>query len=139
MESLEQEVNHPNHYTSHESGIETIQITRWLPCDLGNAWKYCTRYEDKGTPKKDLMKLVWYMNDYEANFINESYDVINPFSVPEKILNLMETVIEYEPVIPVKEMFKVLLKIVKEQKIANVAEYNSAIDGIKQLSENFSK
>ena len=29
-QTLEQEVNEPKHYRSHESGIEAIEITRWL-------------------------------------------------------------------------------------------------------------
>ena len=56
--TLEEEVNHPKHYTSHESGIQAIEITRYLIGDLSNAWKYAMRYEDKKTPKKDLQKLT---------------------------------------------------------------------------------
>jgi hypothetical protein len=36
-------VNHPEHYTVHPSGIETIQVTRHMNFNLGNAMKYIWR------------------------------------------------------------------------------------------------
>lgn len=57
-------VNHPQHYTTHPSGVETIEITRELPFDLGNAWKYLMRFRYKGKPLEDLHKAVWYLRDY---------------------------------------------------------------------------
>lgn len=57
-------VNHPYHYTTHPSGVETIEITRELPFDLGNAWKYLMRFRYKGKPLEDLKKAVWYLKDY---------------------------------------------------------------------------
>ena len=35
-QTLEEEINKPKHYRSHESGIEAIEVTRWLNFDLGN-------------------------------------------------------------------------------------------------------
>ena len=55
-QTLEQEVNEPKHYRSHESGIEAIEITRWLQFDLGNCWKYCMRYRDKERQRKTLRR-----------------------------------------------------------------------------------
>lgn len=57
-------VNHPSHYNEHPSGVETIEIARELPFDLGNAWKYLMRFRYKGTPSDDLKKALWYVNDY---------------------------------------------------------------------------
>ena len=57
-------VNHPSHYVSHPSGVETINITREFEFALGNAWKYLMRFRYKGKPKEDLEKAVWYMTDY---------------------------------------------------------------------------
>lgn len=57
-------VNHPSHYNEHPSGVETIEIARELPFDLGNAWKYLMRFRYKGTPSDDLKKAFWYVNDY---------------------------------------------------------------------------
>ena len=33
----EDKVNHPNHYTSHPSGVECIDIARHYCFDIGNA------------------------------------------------------------------------------------------------------
>lgn len=58
-------VNHPKHYTSHPSGIETIEITRWMNFNLGNSIKYILRSGKKSedTAIQDLEKAVWYIND----------------------------------------------------------------------------
>ena len=55
-------VNHPVHYVSHPSGIETIQITEHMNFCLGNAIKYIMRSELKGKQIEDLKKAVWYLN-----------------------------------------------------------------------------
>lgn len=60
-------VNHPQHYTTHPSCVETIDITRNLQFDLGNAWKYLMRFRYKGNPIEDLKKAVWYLKDYVKN------------------------------------------------------------------------
>ena len=41
-------VNNPVHYTSHPSGVETIEITEHMNFCLGNAIKYIMRSELKG-------------------------------------------------------------------------------------------
>ena len=58
-------VNHPKHYTSHPSGIETIEITRWMNFNLGNSIKYIMRSGKKSedTAIQDLEKAIWYLND----------------------------------------------------------------------------
>ncbi len=54
-------VGHPEHYNSHPSGIETIEITEHLNFCLGNAVKYILRCDLKGKPTEDLEKAVWYL------------------------------------------------------------------------------
>lgn len=67
VKNLEQEdvVNHPKHYTSHPSGIETIEITRWMNFNLGNSIKYILRSGKKSedTAIQDLEKAIWYITD----------------------------------------------------------------------------
>lgn len=67
VKNLEKEdpVNHPKHYTSHPSGIETIEITRWMNFNLGNSIKYILRSGKKSedTAIQDLEKAIWYLND----------------------------------------------------------------------------
>jgi hypothetical protein len=55
-------VNYPQHYTSHPSGIECIQITRHMGFNLGNAMKYIWRADLKNG-LEDLEKAKWYIQD----------------------------------------------------------------------------
>ena len=71
IQSKEDNVNHPKHYTSHPSGIECIEITRHYCFSIGNAIKYLWRaglkkdasLEDKQKEIEDLEKSIWYIND----------------------------------------------------------------------------
>lgn len=55
-------VNHPDHYTSHPSGVECIQITEHMGFNLGNALKYIWRCDLKQDAVEDLKKAVFYIN-----------------------------------------------------------------------------
>lgn len=64
-------VDHPEHYNSHPSGIECIDIARWHDFAIGNAIKYLWRCglkheegkEDTDKAIEDLEKAAWYIND----------------------------------------------------------------------------
>jgi len=56
-------VHHPKHYTSHQSGVECIEITRWCSFNIGNAIKYLWRADLKGSPIQDLEKAIFYIKD----------------------------------------------------------------------------
>lgn len=58
-------VNHPAHYTSHPSGIEVIEIVRWMGYNRGNAVKYILRagHKEGADEIEDLQKAAWYIND----------------------------------------------------------------------------
>ena len=58
-------INHPEHYISHPSGIECIEVTRHMSFNAGNVIKYLWRNGLKdGEPSlKDLKKAAWYLND----------------------------------------------------------------------------
>lgn len=58
-------VNHPPHYKVHPSGIECIEITRWMNFNIGNAIKYLWRHGQKDSSKtiEDLKKAIFYIND----------------------------------------------------------------------------
>lgn len=55
----------PSHYTAYNQ-VEVIEITRWLPFDLGNSVKYISRAGMKDPEKEDqdLLKALWYVNDH---------------------------------------------------------------------------
>ena len=56
-------VNNPSYYTSHPSGIEAIEVTRWMNYNLGNVVKYVWRADLKGNNIQDLEKAQFYLND----------------------------------------------------------------------------
>lgn len=96
-------VNHPEHYTSHPSGIECIQITQFYDFCIGNAIKYlwrCGLKHEEGMSNiekmiEDLKKAVWYINKkielLENNGKNEvekaGIQEVRPTSVPSKASN----------------------------------------------------
>lgn len=104
-------VNHPSHYVSHPSGVETINITREFEFALGNAWKYLMRFRYKGKPKEDLEKAVWYMNDYVCH-----RDLYAEFSVKlgnektEYLINNARKVIAAEKIPEVKHAMRAILE-----------------------------
>lgn len=55
-------INHPPHYTSHNSGVECIQITEHMNFCVGNAIKYLWRAGLKGQAIDDLKKARWYID-----------------------------------------------------------------------------
>lgn len=59
---MEDQVNHPRHYTIHPSGIETIDLTEHMNFCLGNVIKYVMRAPYKGKQLEDLKKAAWYLN-----------------------------------------------------------------------------
>ena len=66
LEEVEHDpVYHPEHYTSHPSGVECIEITRHMGFNLGNAMKYIWRDGIKYSeaPLEDLRKAIWYIQD----------------------------------------------------------------------------
>lgn len=104
-------VNHPSHYVSHPSGVETINITREFEFALGNAWKYLMRFRYKGKPKEDLEKAVWYMNDYMHH-----RDLYAEFTVKlgnektENLINNARKVIAAEKIPEVKHAMRAILE-----------------------------
>lgn len=56
-------VNHPKHYNNHPSGIECIDVVRYMNFNRENAIKYIWRAGDKGNEIQDLEKSIWYLRD----------------------------------------------------------------------------
>ena len=62
-------INHPEHYTSHPSGVECITITQYYDFCIGNAIKYLWRaglkheegITDAAKEIEDLRKAIWYI------------------------------------------------------------------------------
>lgn len=134
-QTLEEEVNTPSHYRSHESGIEAIDITRYLIGDLSNAWKYAMRYEDKNTPKKDILKLCWYLNDFHTNFIDDNNECIVNLNVSDDVQKRMLKVIDTEPVYVVKQAFIQILNVIRENGLLTPSDWTNTINDLKAYAE----
>lgn len=70
-------VQHPQHYVSHPSGVECIEIIRHYVCDIANALKYLWRAglkDEEGLTQRqkeieDCRKAIWYLQDYMKNAV----------------------------------------------------------------------
>ena len=104
-------VNHPSHYVSHPSGVETINITREFEFALGNAWKYLMRFRYKGKPKEDIEKAVWYMNDYMCHRdLYAEFSVKHDLMKTEDLINNARKVIAAEKIPEVKHAMRAILE-----------------------------
>ena len=56
----------PKHYDDHPSGVECIDVIRYLPYSAGNAIKYLWRAGQKDNTVQDLNKALWYVRDCMA-------------------------------------------------------------------------
>lgn len=137
-QTLEEEVNQPKHYKTHESGIEAIEITRWLPADLSNAWKYAMRYQDKGTPKKDLKKMIWYLRDFISHFTDRFGRTIIEIRIPDEIMNQMFNVEISEPVKEISSVFREIYSICLNNSIVSMDELDKTIEDLEKYLETFS-
>ena len=63
-------VNHPKHYTNHPSGVECIEVTEHMNFCIGNAVKYLWRAGLKGEQVEDLRKARWYIDREIARILN---------------------------------------------------------------------
>lgn len=59
-------INKARHYNSHPSGIEAIEIARYLSGDWFNAFKYVFRAEHKNG-RQDVEKAIYYAEDSIAH------------------------------------------------------------------------
>ena len=75
-------VDHPSHYTSNLSGIETIEITEEMGFNLGNAIKYISRAGKKWDRDEDLKKAIWYISR-ECSRVSENTSEIRQLSPKE--------------------------------------------------------
>jgi hypothetical protein len=55
-------VNRPQHYTSHPSGIECIEISRHLSGCLAQAFQYVWRCGHKDDPVQCLKKAIYFID-----------------------------------------------------------------------------
>lgn len=69
-----EEINHPNHYNSHPSGIECIDVIEHMSFPIGNVIKHLWRAGLKPgmDHHKDLLKAHWYLTRELQRIENEA-------------------------------------------------------------------
>lgn len=58
---MSDDINNPDHYTWHPTGVEAIEIIEHFPHNVAAAMGYLWRHERKGEPLKDLRKAAWHI------------------------------------------------------------------------------
>ena len=124
-------VNHPSHYNDHPSNVETIEIARELPFDLGNAWKYLMRFRYKGKLVEDMEKAVWYLNDYFNNMYNKAGEHVKAIKQQMYLNNE-----QFEDDLKHNKVTEMMLRVINAEKdeyvraalemIATIAVYGTA-------------
>jgi len=60
---MAEQVDHPDHYNQHPSGIECIDVIEHMAFNIGNAIKYMWRagLKNDNEHEQDLRKAIWYI------------------------------------------------------------------------------
>ena len=67
---MTEKVDHPQHYNSHPSCVEAIDIVQYMGFCLGNAFKYVYRYQHKNGIE-DLKKAIWYLRHQQTVILKQ--------------------------------------------------------------------
>ena len=94
------------------------------------------RYRDKGTPKKDLMKAIWYINDFRKFFIDYNNESTFVHRIPEDVIGKMIAVTEAEPREEIKRMFELLTMITTQNCVMEPKLLDTTIYELEQFSNS---
>ena len=97
-------VDHPVHYNNHPSGVEIIEVNRYMTANVAAAFKYVMRRGDKVDPAlgiqasvlKDLDKAIWYLQD------ELQHRPAKVSEYPEHVTTRMMKIIKHEQTFVVK-------------------------------------
>jgi hypothetical protein len=78
----------PNHYTSHPSGIQCVEISKHLSGCLAQAFQYVWRCGQKDDPIQDLKKAIWFI-DTEIDISTSDKQTVTNILAIEEPLNLV--------------------------------------------------
>lgn len=106
-------VNHPRHYTRWP--VEVIEITRHLSFDVGNSVKYILRHGLKGTPRQDIEKALWYLNDIGNGGAGAKVDVDESIFLDEALL-FTKNAFSAEP-FPQKATFNLMRLLIADSRL----------------------
>lgn len=84
-------VNHPEHYNSHPSGIECIDVVRHHNFNVGNAIKYLWRagLKEGNSEIQELEKAAWYIRDEIRRLKREEQLRLDEMSSTSFVANIL--------------------------------------------------
>lgn len=114
-------VHRPRHYNTHPSGVECIRVSRHLPGNLANAWKYIYRHRAKGAAKRDLEKACWYLRD-QARHLGPAGDIL-----PDLVLADALEIIDHEPDHRLQEAMRTIIVNLNTSQLERAAQLVEAV------------
>lgn len=105
-------VSKPEHYNSHPSGIEAIEVTENYMTNLGNPIKYLWRLGQKDATAQELGKTRWYVLreiSWLKRFQSERKYKVSHVSNRGLVLGLVERYLACEPEGQLKEVKELIM------------------------------
>lgn len=123
-------VNHPAHYNAHVSGVETIEVNRYLTSNLGAAWKYLTRRDLKEDKIRDLKKVLWYLKD-EYEYLPPQAPLTDPARL--KMLRVVSMEEDVEIKVVMAQIYRYVMSGQKEALSLGILELERTLDRLGAL------
>ena len=109
-------VNHPGHYTENAAGIEVIEVTGLLGFCNGNAFKYLARYKSKKDPSEDVAKAIWYLNRWSYDLNKMATSIVATEEERGNLIKNIQKFIDAEKVPEIRRAFETI----KQQVLAEI-------------------
>jgi hypothetical protein len=116
-------VNRAEHYNTHPSGIEVIDIIRHMSFDLGCVLKYAMRRKGK-EGQRSLSSAVYYINDHWANRVEES-------GAAYQAIPLLQQYVFAEPVEEARQVYHAVIEYMNSPSAKSAAVVVTALESLK--------
>lgn len=117
-------VNHPKHYNNHPSDIECIEMIHLMSFNMGNAFKYIFRRDEKNNLILDLKKARWYLDDelkrrklrnfnkYIGNILLTFEQIFKPYMHDFYFKNFIDcySINRYESDVNIKRIYELIIR-----------------------------
>lgn len=111
------------HYNTHPSGIEVIDIIRYMSFDLGCVLKYVMRRKGKDGPRS-LSSAVYYIKDHWAHQVEES-------GAAYQAIPLLQQYVFAEPVEEARQVYHAVLEYMNSPSSKSAAVVVAALESLK--------
>lgn len=127
-------MNDVSHYATNASGIEVIELARYMSFDTGNALKYLARFRDKNSPQEDLLKAADYLQD-AVSILGEHINDQTFYQHSNKNLDFQKirTFVENEPSVYIREALYLTFQL-EIFGNSGLLSANTIIDSLKEYA-----